>query len=134
MKVSLWNQTVRPPSTTTSARLTHSIRSIFLPRSFRNATCASVAKITTTVASSTGASSGPTTPPATMPPRCCDGERGGPGLVGLGVFEGAEEQDDRQEVEQQFHERRECSVAASGATAEAAQRLGLKSIDAELMQ
>src|SRR5262245_6464267 len=69
MKVSLWNHTVSPPSTTTSPRLIHSIRSTFCPRSLSQATWISVATITTMVASSTGASSGPTTPPATMPPR-----------------------------------------------------------------
>ena len=70
MKASLWNQTVAPPSTTTSARLTHSIVSIFLPRASSKAICASVATMTTTVASSTGASLAPTTPPETMKPKC----------------------------------------------------------------
>ena len=61
MKVSLWNQIVSPPSTTTSTRLTHSMASTFCRRAFSQATCkASVAMITTTVASSTGASSAPT--------------------------------------------------------------------------
>mmetsp|Transcript_57661 Transcript_57661/g.135726 ORF Transcript_57661/g.135726 Transcript_57661/m.135726 type:complete len:414 (+) Transcript_57661:2529-3770(+) len=70
MKVSLWNQTVAAPRVTTSTRLIHSIRSIFLPRSFRMAACASVATITTRVASSTGASWAPTTPPCTRKPKC----------------------------------------------------------------
>ena len=69
MKVSLWNQMVAPPSTTTSARLTHSMVSTLRPRSLSQATCASVATITTTVASSTGASFAPTTPPETRKPR-----------------------------------------------------------------
>ena len=38
-------------------------------------------------------------------------ERGGPVLVRVGVFEGAEEQDDRQEVEQQFHFGAKCIAA-----------------------
>ena len=59
---------VAPPSTTTSTRLTHSMVSTLRPRSFSHATCASVATMTTTVASSTGASSLPTTPPATRKP------------------------------------------------------------------
>src|SRR3990167_2935653 len=70
MKVSLCSHTVSPPSTTTSARLIHSIRSTFLPRSLSQATCTSEAMITTTVASITGASAVPTWPPATMKPRC----------------------------------------------------------------
>ncbi len=46
--------------------------STFVPRSFRTSTCASVATITTTVASSTGASPGPTSPPETRKPKCSD--------------------------------------------------------------
>src|SRR5947208_593558 len=69
MKVGLWNQTVAPPSTTTRPNVTHSITSTFLPRSSWVATCISVATITTSVASSTGASSAPTTPPETMAPK-----------------------------------------------------------------
>ena len=38
------------------------------PRALSHKICASVATITTTVASSTGASAGPTTPPETMKP------------------------------------------------------------------
>ena len=41
-----------------------------------------------------------------MKPRCSVAKRGRPRRVGFGVLEGAEEQDDRQEVEQQFHARR----------------------------
>ena len=72
MKVSLWNQIVRPPSTTTSARLTQSMVSTFLRRSLSTSTWASVAKITTTVASNTGASPGPTAPPETRKPKCSE--------------------------------------------------------------
>ena len=70
MKVSLWNHTVAPPSTTISPRLTHSMVSIFLPRVFSQATCSAVAAMTTSVDSSTGASCSPTMPPETMKPKC----------------------------------------------------------------
>ena len=70
MKVSLWNQIVKPPSTTTSTRLTQSIVSTLRRRAFSHPTCANVAKMTTIVANITGASPGPTWPPEDRRPKC----------------------------------------------------------------
>jgi hypothetical protein len=62
-----------------------------------------VATITTTVASSTGASPGPTAAAGHHEAEVLGGEVGRPVLVAFGELEGAEEQQDGQEVEQQFH-------------------------------
>ena len=59
---------VAPPSNVTRPKLTQSILSTLRPLPLSQTICAIVARITTTVASSTGASAGPTTPPATMKP------------------------------------------------------------------
>ncbi len=69
MKVALWNQIVAPPSTTTSAKVIHSIMSTFLRLASSQVICTPVAMITTIVASSAEASSVPTTPPETMKPK-----------------------------------------------------------------
>ena len=73
------------------------------PRSFSQATCASVAMITTTVASSTGASFAPTTPPDTRKPSWPVAKAAAHSLCPSAYLKAGEEQDDRQEVEEQLH-------------------------------
>ena len=109
---------VAPPSTTTRARLTHSMVSTRRARSLSQATCASVATITTIVASSTGASFTPTTLPDTRNPRWLVAKAAAHSLLPLCVLEGREEQDDGQEVEEDFHALGGAVAGAAGLAAQ----------------